>query len=492
MLTDRGRTGGRSGRGPWRWALAAGAVAGIAALTITSCNGGWRPPSPGAGADEACPRPPALYNAGGEFGDQERQIRHLRRLAFQGDFFAQLELGSRYAAQRTTDDNIHDPIESAVWYGMALANSGGFAPVNGEVREGFLSDWRPLSTYDDCRAFERRRAYRQLNDGLARLSNDERADVRDRMIYLLSTQGSQGYRTLARLHDAAYGPYGEPSDNAQAREAQRGGRRGGRRWHGLYAASSLFPRNDVDAYLYNYLATQTGDVTAYVMLQDFEQSSQHREGYSEFVESKARRWIAPFEFYPGDEPSSGVPHSDESLPQGEAGETALRRIHDLPFIHVGRALHYLNVTTGTPTSERGMADRDIETLEAMLGHPMEGDMSDLERVRAIQMAAERGSPDAQLVLAVMYSEGIGVPTNYARSFHWFEEAARQGSPEANFALSTYFALGVQGVADQDKAQAVVLRLESALVGFRPTISRLQAVLAQVSRNPHSPRHPRSR
>jgi len=49
-------------------------------------------------------------------------------------------------------------------------------------------------------------------------------------------------------------------------------------------------------------------------------------------------------------------------------------------------------------------------------------------------------------------------------------------------MSTYFALGVAGVADQDKAEAVALRIDSALAGFGPSASRLQAVLAQVSRS----------
>jgi len=118
----------------------------------------------------------------------------------------------------------------------------------------------------------------------------------------------------------------------------------------------------------------------------------------------------------------------------------------------------------------------------MLGHPMESRLSYLERVRAVQLAATNGSSEAQLVLAVMYSEGIGVPADYARAYHWYEEAARQGSPEAKFALSTFFALGVAGVADQDKAEAVVQRIDSALSGFGPSASRLQAVLAQVSRS----------
>ena len=49
-------------------------------------------------------------------------------------------------------------------------------------------------------------------------------------------------------------------------------------------------------------------------------------------------------------------------------------------------------------------------------------------------------------------------------------------------MSSYFALGVSGVADQDKAQAVALRIDSALSGFGPSAARLQAVLAQVSRS----------
>ena len=118
----------------------------------------------------------------------------------------------------------------------------------------------------------------------------------------------------------------------------------------------------------------------------------------------------------------------------------------------------------------------------MLGHPIEGRLSYQERVRAIQLAAVNGSSEAQLVLAVMYSEGIGVPPDYARAFFWYEEAARQGSPEAKFALSTFFALGVSGVADQDKAEAVVMRIDSALAGFAPSVARLQAVLSQVSRS----------
>ncbi len=80
----------------------------------------------------------------------------------------------------------------------------------------------------------------------------------------------------------------------------------------------------------------------------------------------------------------------------------------------------------------------------------------------------------------MYAQGVGVSPDYARAFHWFEEADRQGSPEAKFAIATYFSEGMAGVADQDKAEAVVHQLDAALSGFRPSVNRLRAMLERVS------------
>jgi TPR repeat protein len=467
--------------------LRAGALAAVtaAAIAISGCGetqgpAFWRRGDAAAG--NACPRPQSV--TGSEFNAQEAGLRYLRRAAFRGDFFAQLELGSRYAALRATDKNIEDPIESAVWTGMALANDEGYAPINRVDRGGLFGGLRSVSRYDDCRAWERHVAYQRLDSQLSRMTMEEQGEVRDRVIYVLSTQDAEGFRTLARLHDALYGPFGEPQDNPQAREAwgRNPGGQPDRNRTGYYSAVSLFPRNDVDAYLYNYLAVQTGDVGAYVLLKDFERSSPARSRYGAFVEAKARQWVPPYEFYPNDAPASGVPFSDESRPRGDAYEYALGRMSELPFIHVGRALRYLGVTETVAAAPNALSAREIQTLEAMLGHNMESRLSWLEMVRAIQLAAVNGSSEAQLVLAVMYSEGIGVPPDYARAFHWYAQADRQGSPEAKFAMSTYFALGVAGVADQDKAEAVALRIDSALAGFGPSASRLQAVLAQVSRS----------
>ncbi|MDZ4375761.1 MAG: sel1 repeat family protein, partial [Phenylobacterium sp.] len=286
-----------------RTPLAGGALAIvvllIAVLLLASCGDGrpgfWRR----GGQNDAtlsCPRPASV--TGSEFNAQEAGLRALRRAAFRGDVFAQLELGSRYAAVRATDKNIEDPIESAVWYAMALANDEGYAPINRVERNRgglFGGGWRPLSRYGDCRAFERHRAYQVLDRQLSRMSREEQEAVRDRVIYVLSTQDAEGYRTLARLHDGLYGPFGEPEDNPEAREAlgraADGQGLGQKRPRGGYwAAINLFQRNDVDAYLYNYLAVQTGDVGAYVLMKDFERSSPGRAQYAGFVEAKARQW----------------------------------------------------------------------------------------------------------------------------------------------------------------------------------------------------------
>jgi TPR repeat protein len=455
----------------------------VIGVILTSC--GVFAPAPGgkfwAAKEErfACPRPAYFTGEQPGFNQQEQEIRHLRRLGFQNDFFAQLELGRRYEAIKATDKNLEDPIESAVWYAMALANPEGYAPINRAVRQGFWG-FRPLSRYDDCRAWERHEAYHTLDRLLSRMSSVEQEKVRNRVIYVLSTQGADGFRTLARLYDDLYGPFGEPADNEQAQEAL--GKVEVDKHNSYHAVTQLFMRNDVDAYLYNYLAMQTGDVGAYVLLKDFERSAPERAGYGAFVEAKANRWIPPYEFYPPETYLPGaVPHSDESHPRGDAYEYALSRMRELPFKHVSDALLYLGVITRPVESPDNMARGEIDTFKGMIGEPQGGPFLPIDAVRTVQYAAVNGSARAQLVLAVMYSEGVGVPADYARAYYWFSEADRQGSPEAKFAMSTYFALGVEGVADQNKAEAVVYRMDSALSGFKPTVSRIQAVLEQVSR-----------
>ncbi len=447
----------------------------VAATSLTGCD--WtddlfRKKEPVQG-QYACPRPPDMIQQGG-FGGQEREIRYYRHEAFGNDFFAQLELANRYAGINASDKNLEDHIESSVWLVMALTNSEGYAPMNRAIdpRGGTAA-----SRYDKCRAFERARAYRMLNDQLSMMDSGEREKVRSRVTYILSTQGAEGFRTLGRLYDDQYGPMGEPADNPQAIRAMMRGAN-----YGLSNARELFERSDVDAYLYNYKASETGDVGAYVLLKDFEKSAPDRARYASFVEAKAKRWTAPYEFYPPEAPAGGVPHSDESRPD-DGASYALSRMDELPFIHVVRALDYLDLLHVACFEARDVPKQTIDGLRGMTGRPSGAILTNLDKVRAIQLAAVNGDSRSQLVLAVMYSEGVGVDVDYARAFYWYQQADKQGSPEARYAMSTYFDLGLQGVADQNKAESVVMQLDAALAGFKPSAGRLQEVLNQVYSDP---------
>ena len=437
----------------------------------------------GSGTADAysCPRP-SISGPNGSgmdgFNGQEQQLRELRRAAFSADFFAQLSLSDRYSAVKATDKNIEDPIESASWLVLALSNSSGFEPMN-RYGEGH----RPMSSrYDKCRAYERANAYKRLDEQLGMMDSEERDKVRNRAIYVLSTQGAEGFRTLARLYDNQYGPMGEPADDPTAVHAMMKNSNDARR-----NVRTLFLRNDVDAYLYNYKAASTGDVSADVLLKDFERSAPSREAYSAFVEAKAKRWVAPYEIYPPEaSPSGALPHSDESR-RSDAAQYALSRINIIPFAHVAHALKYLGIAPVEPKRPEDVSHQTIEALRAMLGvggaymdspHLLTGDS-----LRAIQLASIYGDAKSQLVLAVMYSEGVGVPVDYARAFYWYQQSAKQGSGEARYAMSTYFSLGLAGVSDQNRAEAVVLKVSSALAGFRPSVERLRAVLAQVAHSP---------
>ncbi len=417
----------------------------------------------------ACPRPPVAAEGQPQFNEQQILIRQLRRQAFRGDFFAQLELARRYEGKRDSDKNLQDQVEAATWYALALANPEGYEATSARTADGFGP--RLFSLYDDCRHGERQIAYQGLDRLLSQMSTDERDKVRDRATYVLSTQGAIGFRTLGRLHDVAFGPFGEPGDDLQALQARTPAA-------GWPDAVRLFERNGVDAYMFNYLAMQQGDEGSYVLLQDLQRSIPW-PGFADIAEQRARRWTPPYEFYPADAPESGVPHSDESEPLGEADRVALYRIGELPFKHIADALTYLHVISSPCDSERGLSTHDVQTFQAMIGRPATGWLTPLEKVRIIQFAAVNGSPRAQLVLAVMYAQGVGVAPDYARAFHWFEEADRQGSPEAKFAVATYFSEGLAGVADQQKAEAVVHQLDAALSGFRPSTHRLSAMLDRV-------------
>jgi len=60
---------------------------------------------------------------------------------------------------------------------------------------------------------------------------------------------------------------------------------------------------------------------------------------------------------------------------------------------------------------------------------------------ALQAAADKGDPVAQLELAADYAHGTGVPQDYAKAADYLRRAAEQGNTEAEMALGSYYGRG---------------------------------------------------
>jgi TPR repeat protein len=59
----------------------------------------------------------------------------------------------------------------------------------------------------------------------------------------------------------------------------------------------------------------------------------------------------------------------------------------------------------------------------------------------LAMAAERGNPSAQVLLAIQYRDGVDRPRDQRKAAYWFEQAALQGSPYAQAMMGELYAQG---------------------------------------------------
>jgi TPR repeat protein len=78
---------------------------------------------------------------------------------------------------------------------------------------------------------------------------------------------------------------------------------------------------------------------------------------------------------------------------------------------------------------------------------------EVEAVRWIRRAAEKGFAKAQFILGAVYFEGLGgVPKNYVQAVKWIRKAAEQGFADAQFELGEAYAKG--GGVSKDYVEAV--------------------------------------
>jgi formylglycine-generating enzyme required for sulfatase activity len=72
-------------------------------------------------------------------------------------------------------------------------------------------------------------------------------------------------------------------------------------------------------------------------------------------------------------------------------------------------------------------------------------------LRLYRTLAESGDDQAQVGLAIMYENGLGVPQNYVEAIRWFRKAAQQGSENAQYSLGIMYLEGKSVAKNYDEA-----------------------------------------
>jgi TPR repeat protein len=83
--------------------------------------------------------------------------------------------------------------------------------------------------------------------------------------------------------------------------------------------------------------------------------------------------------------------------------------------------------------------------------------------RLIKPLAEKGLPEAQFNLGLLYDTGQGVPQNYAEAATWYRKAAERGNAKSQYSLGRMYEAG-QGVP-RNYAEAATWYRKAAEQGF---------------------------
>jgi hypothetical protein len=111
---------------------------------------------------------------------------------------------------------------------------------------------------------------------------------------------------------------------------------------------------------------------------------------------------------------------------------------------------------------------------AAASHPSTLSLSPAE----LRQLADRGNPDAEWQLGVLYHDGDGVPKDDALAVQWFERAAEQGYVRAQSTLGAYYWAG-RGVP-QDFSKAYFWSQLALAQGDENSKSRLEGLSAQMT------------
>ncbi len=292
----------------------------------------------------------------------EAGIRIWRKTAWlDDDFLSEVQLGDTYA-QENGDNRFYDPVEAYVWYFLAAHSNG----IGEHVGDGYA---RRIVSNDIHRALWHQ------NKLMVLLTADERQEARNRIVYILSCRGADGFVQLGQIHATGmntgggndYGSdsaetYGALSDMSRSynsfrdrsqREFNYGREAQARQTMGITTSSVIVP-NDGEALTYFHIADAMGHPLAKEYLRGLDRgvrrSSALGNRIADEAAKKASYWSPPFEFYPAGTNASGVPYTDECYvnldkqradfgrdPGAAPCRRACRHFHGLAGHRAGRA-----------------------------------------------------------------------------------------------------------------------------------------------------------
>jgi TPR repeat protein len=427
------------------------------------------------------------YNAAHKIS-LEAGIRIWRKAAWlDDDFLSEIQLGDTYGNENG-DNRFYDPVEAYVWYFLATKST--------DIAEHVTDQWARRVVSNDFH-----RALARENKLVLLLSAEERQQARDRIVYILSCRGADGYIRLGQIHETGInsaGPqgggdfsndspttYGALSDMARSydqfhdrsnREFENGEEAQARQMMGAMSSSVIVP-NDGEALVYFHIADNMGHPLAHEYLRGLDRGVRRARPLGDRIAddaaAKARYWSAPYEFYPPGTNASGVPYTDECYVNLDKQRALLLAATQLPARAVDRALEFLGWNPGS---------NGVARFQATLVDAPTGRLTAAESVRAIQTAAIRGDAASQNALGVMYAHGIGVLRNYVRAEFWFHKAADQRYGAALYHMGVLYKVGPDGI-HQDLSKANDYFTASALAGFRPTMNQLGDLLALAASGP---------
>jgi TPR repeat protein len=418
----------------------------------------------------------------------EAGIRIWRKAAWLDDeFLSEIQLGDTYGSENG-DNKFYDPVESYVWYYLATHSTR----IGEHVADGYA---RRIISNDIHRALWHQ------NKLMVLLTADERHEARDRIVYILSCRGADGFVQLGQMHSTGMNggggnefgndspeTYGALSDMARSynsfhdrseREFAYGQEAQARQMVGVSWNSVIVP-NDGEALTYFHIADNMGHPLAREYLRGLDRGVRRNKPLGDRIADDATKragyWTPPFEFYPSGNNPSGVPYTDECYATIDKQRALVLAATQVPAHAAEQALTFL----GWQATTQG-----VQKFQSSLVDTPTGRLTASEMVRVIQTAALRGDATSQNALGVMYAHGIGVLRNYVHAEYWFKKAADQRYGAALYHLGVLYKAGPEGI-HQDLSKANDYFTASALAGFRPTMNQLGDLLNAAASGPPRP------